>query len=30
MDPSGGMTPEAAAQLYVRSVTGKETGAVIE
>lgn len=30
MDPSGGMTPEAAARLYVRSVTGKETGAVIE
>ena len=30
MDPSGGMTPEAAAQLYVRSVTGKQTGAVIE
>lgn len=30
MDPSGGMTPEAAAQLYVRSVTGQQTGAVIE
>ena len=30
MDPSGGMTPEAAAQLYVRSVTSKQTGAVIE
>jgi NAD(P)-dependent dehydrogenase (short-subunit alcohol dehydrogenase family) len=30
MDPSGGMTPEAAAQLYVRSVTGRQTGAVIE
>jgi NAD(P)-dependent dehydrogenase (short-subunit alcohol dehydrogenase family) len=30
MDPSGGMTPEAAARLFVRSVTGKETGAVIE
>jgi NAD(P)-dependent dehydrogenase (short-subunit alcohol dehydrogenase family) len=30
MDPSGGMTPETAAQLYVRSVTGTETGAVIE
>jgi NAD(P)-dependent dehydrogenase (short-subunit alcohol dehydrogenase family) len=29
MDPSHGMTPDAAAQLYVRSVTGKETGAVI-
>ena len=29
-DPSGGMTPEAAARLYVRSVAGKETGAVIE
>ena len=30
MDPSGGMAPEAAAQLYVRSVTSKQTGAVIE
>jgi len=30
MDPSGGMTPEATARLYVRSVTGKDTGAVIE
>lgn len=30
MDPSGGMTPQAAAGLYVRSVTGKETGMVIE
>ena len=30
MNPSGGMTPEAAAQLYVRSVTGKQNGAVIE
>ena len=30
MDPSGGMTPEAAAQLYVRSVTSKQNGAVIE
>lgn len=30
MDPSGGMTPEAAARLYVRSVTGGESGATIE
>lgn len=30
MDPSHGMTPEAAARLYVRSVTGKESGATIE
>ena len=30
MNPSGGMTPETAAQLYVRSVTGKQNGAVIE
>jgi NAD(P)-dependent dehydrogenase (short-subunit alcohol dehydrogenase family) len=30
MDPSQGMTPEAAARLYLRSVTGRETGATIE
>ena len=30
MDASGGMTPENAAKLYLRSVVGKETGAVIE
>ncbi len=30
MDPSRGITPEAAARLYVRSVTGAETGSVIE
>jgi NAD(P)-dependent dehydrogenase (short-subunit alcohol dehydrogenase family) len=30
MDPSKGMTPETAARLYVRSVTGKDTGATIE
>ena len=30
MDPSGGMTAEAAAGLYVRSVTGTESGATIE
>jgi len=30
MDPSKGMTPEAAARLYLRSVTGRETGATIE
>lgn len=30
MDPSRGMTPEAAAGLYVGSLTGTQTGAVIE
>lgn len=30
MDLSGGITPEAAAGLYVRSLVGKQTGAVIE
>lgn len=30
MDPAGGMTPEAAAGLYLRSVTGAESGATIE
>jgi NAD(P)-dependent dehydrogenase (short-subunit alcohol dehydrogenase family) len=30
MDPSQGITPEAVARLYVQSVTGKQTGAVIE
>lgn len=30
MDPSSGMTPEDAAGLYVRSVTGTGTGATIE
>ena len=30
MDPSHGMTPETAARLYVRSVTGKESGVTIE
>jgi NAD(P)-dependent dehydrogenase (short-subunit alcohol dehydrogenase family) len=30
MDPSTGISPEAAARLYVRSLAGNQTGAVIE
>jgi NAD(P)-dependent dehydrogenase (short-subunit alcohol dehydrogenase family) len=30
MDPSGGITPEAAAKLYVESLVGNQTGRVIE
>ncbi len=30
MDPSGGITPEAAARLYVESLVGNQTGQVIE
>ena len=30
MDPSGGLPPETVAAAYVRSLTGRETGAVIE
>ena len=30
MDPSGGITPEAAAKLYVESLMGDQTGVVLE